>query len=126
MIKIQKLSPILVVNEIEPCIEFWQQIGFEKTIEILEGAKLGFLALEKDGVEIMYQSLKSIKKDLPAVEKEGLSKSFFYIKINGIDAIQKKFSLKSIVVPLRKTFYGALEVFVREPGGNIIGFSEKI
>lgn len=27
------------------------------------------------------------------------------------------------VVPRRKTFYGADEVFVREPAGNVIGFA---
>jgi hypothetical protein len=27
------------------------------------------------------------------------------------------------VIPLRTTFYGAVERFVREPGGNVIGLS---
>lgn len=29
-----------------------------------------------------------------------------------------------VVVPRRSTFYGAEEVFVREPGGNVVGFAE--
>jgi hypothetical protein len=29
-----------------------------------------------------------------------------------------------IVVPRRSTFYGADEVFAREPGGHIVGFAE--
>jgi hypothetical protein len=28
-----------------------------------------------------------------------------------------------IVVPLRETFYGAIEIFIREPGGNVIGLA---
>jgi hypothetical protein len=29
-----------------------------------------------------------------------------------------------LLVPRRKTFYGAEEIFVREPGGNVVGFAQ--
>src|SRR6266852_3502350 len=29
-----------------------------------------------------------------------------------------------VVVPKRTTFYGATEIFVREPGGNLVGFAQ--
>ena len=29
-----------------------------------------------------------------------------------------------LLVPRRRTFYGADEIFVREPGGNVVGFAQ--
>ncbi len=51
---VKRLTPILVVEEIEPSIEFWvDRLGFEKTMEVPEGDKLGFAAFAKDGFEVM-------------------------------------------------------------------------
>jgi len=121
----KKLTPILVVKEIEPCLEFWQKLGFEKTVEVPEGGKLGFVILQNGDIEVMYQSLKSLAKDLPVVEKLGLSNSLLYIETNSISEIQKKVKPEEVVVQPRKTFYGANEIFVREPAGNIVGFAER-
>ena len=49
--KIERLSPIFIVNAIEPCLEFWTQLGFEKMVEVPEEDRLGFIILQKDGVE---------------------------------------------------------------------------
>ena len=35
---VQKLTPVLVVDAIEPCLSFWvDRLGFEKTVEVPEG-----------------------------------------------------------------------------------------
>jgi hypothetical protein len=41
------------------------------------------------------------------------------------DVVQLADTLDDVeeLVPLRTTFYGAIERFVREPGGNVIGLS---
>lgn len=57
-ITIKRITPILFAQEIEPCIQFWsERLGFQKTVEVPEGDKTGFAILEKDGLELMYQSL---------------------------------------------------------------------
>ncbi len=125
MLKLNKLSPVLIVEEIEPSIDFWMTFGFNKTVEIPEGNSLGFLILEKDGIEIMYQSTASVKKDLPSMVKFGVSRASLYIECEDLTELLGKIDPKTIVVEPRKTFYGSKEVFVREPGGNVIGFAEK-
>lgn len=68
---IKKLTPVLFVKEIEPVLPFWVQgLGFTKTAEVPEGNKLGFVILEKDGVEVMYQTYASVDKDLPSIAGE--------------------------------------------------------
>ena len=58
---IKKLTPVLYVEEIEPCLDLWvNRLGFARTVEVPEGDKLGFVTLAKDGVEVMYQSRASV------------------------------------------------------------------
>ncbi|MGH7635196.1 MAG: hypothetical protein ACRENC_15780, partial [Gemmatimonadaceae bacterium] len=62
---VQKLTPVLVVDAIEPCLSFWvDRLGFEKTVEVPEGNALGFVILVKDGIEVMYQSRESVRNDV--------------------------------------------------------------
>lgn len=66
-----KLTPVLFVKESEPCLSFWvDQFGFQKTVEVPEGEKLGFVILAKENVEVMLQTYASAEKDLPSLAKE--------------------------------------------------------
>lgn len=120
---LKKLTPILFVDEIEPCLDFWvNRLGFEKTVEVPEGDKLGFVIVVRDGVEVMLQSRASLAKDVPALAQER-SRSFLYIEVADFSAIAQRLQGADIVVPERTTFYGAREIGVREPGGNIVSFA---
>ncbi|MGH9637531.1 MAG: hypothetical protein ACRD72_22075, partial [Candidatus Angelobacter sp.] len=56
-VEVKKITPILFAEELEPCIKFWtEELGFQKTVEVPEGNKIGFVILEKNGLELMYQS----------------------------------------------------------------------
>ncbi len=49
----KKLTPVLLVEEIEPCLAFWvERLGFQKVTEVPEGNKLGFVILVKDCVTV--------------------------------------------------------------------------
>jgi uncharacterized glyoxalase superfamily protein PhnB len=121
MATFKKLTPVLVVDRIEPCLPFWQRLGFEKTVEVPHENALGFALLVKDGIEVMYQSVASAKHDVPAMNK---SVAALYVEVDALDSLLALLEGVEIVVPRRKAFYGADEVFVREPGGNIVGFSQ--
>jgi hypothetical protein len=47
-----------------------------------------------------------------------------YVEVAGLDDIIKRLEGANVVVPVRKTFYGAREIGVREPGGNVVVFAE--
>ena len=124
--RMKKLTPVLFVEEIKPCLPFWsERLGFKKTVEVPEGNKLGFVILVKDNIEVMYQSHASVEKDLPGLVKWPLKPAtFLYIEVAGLDDIIKRLEGAPVAVPLRKTFYGAREIGVREPGGNVVVFAE--
>ena len=123
----KKISPILLVEAIEPCLSFWiDRLGFQKTAEVQDGERLGFVILEKDGVEVMYQTRHSMERDVPALANGPVKAStILYIEVEKLDPVIDSLAGFEFVVPKRRTFYGASEIFVREPGGSVVAFSSK-
>jgi hypothetical protein len=118
----RKLTPIITVERIEPCLAFWERLGFTRTVEVPLEDALGFAMLERDGIEVMYQSRASVAADVPALAEDG-SRSVLYLEVEELDGLLAALDPASIVVPRRKTFYGADEVFVRAPCGTVVGFA---
>ena len=124
-LKLNKLSPVLVVDAIEPCLPFWtDRLGFARTVEVPEGDRLGFVILARDGIEVMYQSRESVRKDIPPLADAPAGGTNLYIEVTDVAAVERAVKGLEIVVPRRKTFYGADEIGVREPGGNAVIFSQ--
>ncbi len=123
---LKKLTPVIVVDQIEPCLSFWvDHLGFQKTAEVPDGDKLGFVILVKGNVEIMYQTKASVAKDVPALANQSLNSSTgLYIEVEKLDPVIQALKHVEFVVPPRKTFYGAREFGVREPGGSLVMFAE--
>src|SRR6266567_1285169 len=65
-VAVKRVTPVLFVEKVEPCLEFWEQLGFKRAMEVPDGEALAFAAVQKDGVEIMYQSFASAMKDASA------------------------------------------------------------
>jgi len=127
--KLKSLTPVLIVDEVEPCVEFWtSRLGFDKTTEVPgDNGKLVFAILQKDGIELMYQTKASIAADSPSQKGEltGHSTALFITvdSMDDLDAIEKAVIGAPMVKERHKTFYGATEFYVREPGGNVVGFA---
>ena len=122
----KNVTPVMIVEEIEPCVRFWKErMGFEVTAEVPEGDKPGFVILAKDGVQLMYQSWASVKKDVPALAvgdfRPGIS---LYFVVDNINDVEAKLRDVQKVIPRRETFYGATEVGVRDPAGYVMCFSQ--
>jgi uncharacterized glyoxalase superfamily protein PhnB len=120
----KKLTPLLAVEAIEPSLPFWvDALGFTRIVEVPHEDALGFVILEKDGYEVMMQTIASMKADVPAaVPPPG--ESVLYLEIEDLTAIEEAVADFELLVARRKTFYGAEEIFVREPGGNVVGFAQ--
>jgi hypothetical protein len=120
-----RLTPVLMVEAIEPCLPFWvDRLGFSKAVEVPHEGRLGFVSLEKDGVQIMYQTRDSVAADIPPIAKSPMKGTFLFIEVNDLDAVQKALRGVELVVPRRKTFYGSEELILKEPGGNHVTFAE--
>ena len=123
--QMKKLTPVLLVDAIEPALPFWEErLGFTRTAEVPHEDRLGFVMLAKDGVEIMYQSVASVNADVPELASTPTGATFLFIEVENLDAIVAALEGIETVIPRRKTFYGADEYVVREPGGNVVTFAQ--
>ena len=124
---INKSTPILHVESVEPGVNFWtERFGFKKTIEVPEGDRLGFVALENGAVEVMYQTYSGMKADPanPLAQAVEQGPSFLFMEVSDINAVEESLKDAEIVQPIHETFYGAKEIVVKEPGGHFVIFSQ--
>lgn len=125
--RLKQLTPVMVVDAVEPCLPFWvDRLGFtiENQVPGPDG-KLVFASAARDGIEVMYQTRASVIEERPesAGELTGHSIALF-ITVDDIDAVEKAVAGAPVVSPRHETFYGSTEIYVREPGGNTVGFAQ--
>lgn len=117
------LTPILVVDEIEPCLPFWtERLGFQKSTEVPHEGRVGFVILERNGVEVMYQAKASAAADLPQLAGRG-ERTVLYMQVENIEDLEARMTGLEPVIPLRQTFYGAAEIGFADPAGNLVIFA---
>ncbi len=128
----KKVTPILTVEAVEPCLPFWTGLGFEITASVPEGDALAFAMLQRGPVELMYQSRASIDADLgasgaPAELASELagSTATLFVEVEDLEAVIESLGDAEVIVPRRTTFYGMDEIFVRTPCGTLVGFAAK-
>ena len=124
---VNRSTPILHVKSVEPSLKFWtERFGFHKTIEVPEGDHLGFVALENDKVEIMYQTYSGMQTDPanPLAKAVEQGPSFLFMEVPDIKAAEQALKGADIVHPIHDTFYGSKEIVVKEPGGHFVIFSQ--
>lgn len=124
---LKQLTPVLVVDAVEPGIQFWvDRFGFKITNQVPgSDGKLVFASVQFDDIEIMYQTRASVLEDQPATARDldGHSIALFFT-VTDLDSVEKAVAGAPIVKPRHETFYGSEEIYVREPGGNTVGFAK--
>ena len=124
---LKQLTPVLIVEAVEPCLKFWtDRLGFEITNKVPDpDGKLIFASVQKGPVEIMYQTRASVMSEQAASANELMGHSVaLFITVDDLDKVEKSLAGAPVVKPRHQTFYGSTEMYVREPGGNTVGFAQ--
>jgi uncharacterized glyoxalase superfamily protein PhnB len=126
--RIMQLTPILFVDAIEPCLDFWEKgLGFKRLGEVPGEDGLVFIMLGKGEAQVMYQTRNSLVDDLPdlAAALPDNCPSFLYLKVDDLEAVISGLDALGVeaTVERRTTFYGADEISYREPGGHFVIFA---
>ena len=124
-----KLTPVLIVEAVETSLPFWvDRMGFTKTVEVPEEGSIGFAILQRDGAELMLQSIASVRKDVAAFAPVGaVSKGCgMFIEVEDFADIRQRLEGYPIVMPERLSFYGMREIGVSEPSGHTVIFAAKV
>jgi|SRR5262245_40463720 len=124
---LQRLTPVLVVDEVEPCLRFWtEKLGFTAENQVPgDNGKLVFASVKAGDVEVMYQTRASVLAEQPGSADQLAGHSIvLFITVDDLDRIEKAVADAPVVKPRHDTFYGSSEMYVREPGGNLVGFAQ--
>src|SRR5438874_6891959 len=103
---VKRITPVLLVKEIEPLIAFWvDRLGFTKAVEVPDGSKLGFVIFQKGSVEVMYQTYASVEKDAPAGMASEARKgpTYLYMEVDNLDAVLAAMKDVRTAMPVRTT-----------------------
>lgn len=123
---IKRMTPNLYTDDVAACVKFWvERMHFEKTVEVPEPGGLAFAALKKGDLELMYGSYGSLEREsgeVPKAFKRGTG--FLFLEVDDVDAALAAMQGAPIVAPMHKTFYGATEFTVKDPGGHLVTFAQ--
>ena len=123
---LDRLTPVLIVDAVEPCVAFWtERLGFavENQVPGPDG-RLVFASVKRGGIEIMYQTRASVIAEQPDTEADlGGHSTVLFITVTNLDAVEAAMAGAPVVKPRHTTFYGSTEFYVKEPGGNTVGFA---
>lgn len=113
---VQKLTPVMIVDAIEPLLPFWEASGFGCVATVPHGDALGFVILvSSGGAELMLQSRASVIEDLGLADPPSVA---LYTHVDTLDDVPGE-----VLIARRTTFYGAVETWVWDPGRGLVGFA---
>jgi uncharacterized glyoxalase superfamily protein PhnB len=124
---LQHLTPVLVVPDVEPCLRFWvEKLGFTAENEVPgDNGKLVFASAKAGDVEVMYQTRASVVAERPEAADELTGHStVLFITVDDLDRVERAIGGAPVVKARHDTFYGTTELYVKEPGGNVVGFAQ--
>jgi len=129
--KILRCTPIQIVDAIEPNLDFWEnRLGYKRTAEVPPGAKqLDFVILEKDGLEVMLQTYKSMEADMSSAhsaERFQRKETILYIEVDSLEEAAR--ALKGVPISMEPVDrpYGMREMTVKDPSGYAVCLAQKI
>lgn len=135
----KKLTPNLMISDVNKTVEFYKNnLGFELVMattetqdavltDIPEGKKVVYALMKNDSVEIMFQTEKSLKEDVPAFKNVRIGASIsLYIEVENVEDFYNKIKEKvEVVKDLFTTWYGMKEFYIRDSNGYVLCFAQQ-
>lgn len=120
---LSKLTTLLVVESIEPCLSTWEALGYAVAARVPEAGPLGFVILAGPAGELMLQTRESLAEDLPVVAERRPS-HVLYGDVPSLADAKRSLPAAKVLVAQRKTPYGATEAWLALEDGSVLGLSE--
>ena len=123
--RIVRATAVLFVDRVEPTRDFFTKVGFTVMFDVPEGDHLGFVGLEKDGVNVMVETRGNANEGQAIRELTRQSRAaVVFIEVDSLDAVITALATEKAIVERHTTFYKADEISFMEPGGNIVTFAK--
>lgn len=124
MMPVKKITPVLLADRVEPCIDFWGKLGFEKTMDVPAGDHLAFAVVKKDSIELMYQTYASVEQEPGGPKNFTKGPTFLYVEVDNLEETKRAVAGAKIAMQEKTTFYGSKEFGVEDPAGHLVTFAQ--
>lgn len=134
--KFKKLTPNLVVSDVEASMKFYQTVfGFQTGFAVPDNPPYVFGSVvsgsggSDGGVEIFFNDKKAVEAEYPALVARPIGGTLtLYIEVEGMEEILTavKRSEAKITMPLKEQFYGMREFAFEDPEGWVVTIAERI
>ena len=123
--KVTRATAVLCVERVEPTRDWFMKVGFTIYVDIPDGDHVGFVLLEKDGVQVMVETRANRNEpDALRMRMKDTRNAILFVEVDDLDAVIAHLRGSKVIVERHKTFYGAEEQTYEEPGGNLVTFAK--
>ncbi|HEY4613033.1 MAG TPA: VOC family protein [Bacteroidota bacterium] len=125
----QSMSPNLMVNDVNKTVDYYRDVlGFEFVTSVPDSGQLDWAMMKNGSVEIMFQSVSSLAKDLSVLAGLKPGGAFtLYTRVADVKALHAKVKGRvTIVHDLAKAFYGMEEFTIKDLNGYYLTFATPV
>jgi len=127
--QIKKLTPNLVVRNVEASLKFYREIlGLETAMTVPEQAPYVFAGVSNGAVEVFFNDQKTVAAEYPKLASSIGASLTLYMEVDSLQEVLdrvKKAGAK-ISMPVTEQFYGMREFAFEDVDGYTITIAEKM
>jgi uncharacterized glyoxalase superfamily protein PhnB len=127
--QIKKLTPNLVVRNVEASLKFYREIlGLETAMTVPEQAPYVFAGVSNGAVEVFFNDQKTVAAEYPKLATSIGASLTLYMEVDSLEDVlerAKKAGAKNSM-PLTEQFYGMREFAFEDEDGYTITIAEKM
>jgi uncharacterized glyoxalase superfamily protein PhnB len=127
--KLTGVTPNLVTNDIPRAVAFYRDVlGFSIRTTVPDAAPFVFVLLERDGVNVFLNDLKTVRDETPAATSlvVGQSGVGMFFLIDDATAMWEQVRERApVIMALKDQWYGMREFTVTDPDGYVVTFAER-
>jgi len=126
--QIKKLTPNLVVRNIEASLKFYREIlGLKTAITVPDQSPYVFASVSNEAVEIFFNDQKTVAAEYPKLAASISASLTLYMEVDSLqtalDRVQK--AEAKISMPVTDQFYGMKEFAFEDGDGYTITIAQK-
>ncbi len=125
---LKKLTPNLVVSDIERSLAFYRNVlGFEMQFSVPDKSPYVFAAVQWGSIEIFLNAPEPAIAEYPAFKDRPIGGTLtLFIEAAGVRRLHDELRDRvKIVMPLETKWYGLTEFAIADPDGYLITFAER-
>lgn len=127
--QIKKLTPNLVVRNVEASLKFYREIlGLEKAFSVPDESPYIFAAVSNGAVEIFFNDQKTVAAELPKLAANIGGSFTLYMEVDSLQAVFDRVQKAGakLSMPVTEQFYGMREFAFEDEDGFTITIAEKV